>query len=597
MQKVALRLDLPRVTLIGGASAGGDFVHRTVSSWVGWKRTNFRKDSASIYTARLNPATALPLLSPPFELDADEFTLAHVRDEANRVAEAKAILAGTKDTHCSMPGSRQPMVHQARAVGALRALGWRAILADEMGLGKSSVALWAAHDAGARRILIVCPATVKRNWIREAEATLPYERILVDGTPKQRRERWTAARQLLEADRAVVLVLNYDLLRRLAAEHVELLGQFVTRQALILDECHYLKNARAERTRFVLEHLAPQDGGAAVRLALSGTPVRNMVDDLWAQVQCVRPGTWASRSWFISRYLKQRRKTINGRTFFEPIGTQHLDELNRVIQTVLVRRRKDEVLDLPPKVRTRVDIDLDQHTAKIYKAMRDLAVVQLQEIDESATIFSPSARSGLEALLRCEQIASGFLGGIPEDYIEQIAPLLRKAERIPGRPGELIFPNSAKLAWLTESIDTIIGQGGRPVVFSRFNAPMFWLSQQWERAAMLHGGMSSEQRDQVIERFQQNELRVLFCQVRIAEGFNLTNSQDELFFGRDWSPAINAQAEDRCHRIGTKGTVNIQIPVVGKTVEELIDRRLASKDADARQALKTLTVRELLNQL
>jgi SNF2 family DNA or RNA helicase len=70
-----------------------------------------------------------------------------------------------------------------------------------------------------------------------------------------------------------------------------------------------------------------------------------------------------------------------------------------------------------------------------------------------------------------------------------------------------------------------------------------------------------------------------------------------LFYGRDWSPAINAQAEDRCHRIGQKGTVNIQTPIVRGTVEVAIDRKLRAKDADAQQALRSMTVHELMEAL
>jgi SNF2 family DNA or RNA helicase len=104
----------------------------------------------------------------------------------------------------------------------------------------------------------------------------------------------------------------------------------------------------------------------------------------------------------------------------------------------------------------------------------------------------------------------------------------------------------------------------------------------------LIGGITAQAKTEQIDGFRDKAFDVMLCQVKIAEGFNLTRSQDVIFYGRDWSPAINAQAEDRCHRMGQTGTVQYQIPVVTNTIERLIHNRLATKDADAQQALRTL---------
>jgi len=90
---------------------------------------------------------------------------------------------------------------------------------------------------------------------------------------------------------------------------------------------------------------------------------------------------------------------------------------------------------------------------------------------------------------------------------------------------------------------------------------------------------------------------VMLVQVKLAEGFNLQNATDMLFLGRDWAPAKNWQAEGRCHRMGVAGTVNVQIPIMHKTVEVFLDRKLDAKDADAQQAMAKVTPRELLEAL
>jgi SNF2 family DNA or RNA helicase len=103
--------------------------------------------------------------------------------------------------------------------------------------------------------------------------------------------------------------------------------------------------------------------------------------------------------------------------------------------------------------------------------------------------------------------------------------------------------------------------------------------------------------NQVINDFQDGKLKVLLVQVRMAQGFNLTASHDVIFWGRDWSPFVNRQAEARCHRIGTKGTVQIQIPIVRGTIETMIHRKLMAKEADAEQALRFVSIKELKESL
>jgi SNF2 family DNA or RNA helicase len=230
--------------------------------------------------------------------------------------------------------------------------------------------------------------------------------------------------------------------------------------------------------------------------------------------------------------------------------------------------------------------------------MKDFAVLRLSELDGNTNIFSTQARTAVQAALRCEQIAQGFCGGIPDPVMAQLAPtLMKNAEKIPGRPNELMFPQHPKVRWLLENVKTLVDTGHRVVIYSRFLAPMFWLQAQKISPTLLHGQLTAEQKAEVIKAFREGPPTVLGCQVTIAEGFNLTECQDVIFWGRDWSPAINRQAEDRCHRIGTKGTVNIQIPIVQGTIETLIDKKLKAKEANAEQALATVTVAELKEAL
>lgn len=619
-----VRLVEGQIEVLGGAPAGRDELHQIISTWAGWKRRPAAGrlpggGACSCFHARLWPATVAPLLTQTqIKLTWDQpETEAVLRTRIREVEHAKVELDPPASHHAPLlwpdEWARTPMPHQIMAVRALVLMQFRAILADDMGLGKTASSIYAWQQAARPRTLIVCPKTVKRNWQREILSTLRGDPLVftIDGTPTQRANTLSYIRHALENPQEGVraaVIINYDLLHRLHETDLAVLKAWVDGQFLILDESHYVKSRKAERTKVVMQHLAPPTGGAACRLCLSGTPVRNTLEDLWTQVHIVRPGTWSSFAQFDKMHLVRSqmvidtgRKSRSGKPITKTLNpvrrSKNREQLNAIMNTLQVRRRKDEVLDLPPKIFTYPTFELDPPTARIYRAMKERALVELEDLGDETPIFAPHAKSALEATLRLEQIAQGFLGGIPERYLEIVTPHLKGAEKIPDRQGAVMFPNSAKVQWLRETIDTIVGQGGRPVVFSRFNVPMFWLAAQYDGAEMLHGGMSMEQRDDVIARFQRNGIPVLFCQVRIAEGFNLTASQDVVFYGRDWSPAINAQAADRCHRIGQTGTVNVQIPIVEGTFELYLHKKLRAKDADAAQALKTMTIGELRNAL
>lgn len=625
---VLVRLKGSYLEILGGAPKGLDSLHELVATWAGWSRRPAAVSlpgggrHCSLYSARLWPSTIVPLLdsqtlevdweSGPFSLQ--DFLRSRITNDTEK---AKVELDPPPSHHAPLSWddewARQPMPHQVMAIRALECMGFQAILADDMGLGKSATSVYAWQQSAAPRALIICPKTVKRNWQREIWATLKDVAVfMIDGTPKQRADTCSEIQtRLKNSELRQAVIINYDLLHRLPDRERDIIKAWVENQFLICDESHYIKNRSAGRTKFVIEHIAPASGGARARLCLTGTPVRNTLEDLWAQVQVVRPGTWSSFHQFDKMHLirstqaVEYQKTLKSgkvvkrtKTITPVRQSKNRDQLNAVMNTLQVRRKKEDVLDLPPKIFTYPEFELDPPTAKIYRAMRDQALIELADLGDDTPIFHPQAKSALEATMRLEQIAQGFIGGIPEQYLEQITPLIAKsAVKIPGRPGQLVFPNSAKIAWLRETIDSVILQGGRPVVFSRFNTPLFWLRDQWDGCEMLHGGLNMEQRDDVILRFQNKGISVLFCQIKLAEGFNLTASQDVIHYGRDWSPAVNAQATDRCHRIGQTGTVNVQIPIVVKTFESYLHKKLAAKEADAEQALRKITIGELRKAL
>lgn len=599
---VGLSEDRSKFIAYGGAvSPVKDVVYNTVTKWPGWSRKPSIRTTegvpVAVYTGPVGPVSALALMHTTLAIDW--------RENASIAQRWVTLLPEMERTLSSPPSlrqygnpSRKTLQHQAQAIDAIHLLEGRVLLADDMGLGKSATSLWAASYLQCKSILIICPASVKYNWQNEVKLTLGWDSTVIDGNPKKRATIFAE----LKADPPKAIIINYDLLTCLSDEQLEWLSEYVQDQALICDESHYLKSRKALRTRYVRDCFAHPVEGAKVRLLLTGTPIRNTIEDLYSQIDIIRPGTWTSYWDFCKRHVVKQPIKVGPRTIEKTVGVKDMAGLNAVVNTMQIRRKKEDVLNLPPKIHTYPELELEGDMLKVYKAMKDLAVLELSELEGTATIFSPQARNAVVAAMRCEQIAQGFCGGVPEPLVERLTKILsKKAKPIQGRPKEIVFPEHPKMVWMLEALKTLLGTEKRVVVFSRFNAPMFWLHEQFNTqdvsSLVLHGGLETKAKHACIEDFQDGNADILFCQVSMAEGFNLHNAQDCIFLGRDWSPAINAQAEGRLHRIGQKGTVNIQIPIVRNTIEKMVHTRLAQKDADAEQALKTLTVEELIEAL
>ena len=577
-----------------------------ISAWPGWRRTPSGVYVGSPYvTTVMFMDIKLPGLNLHWTPEA-----AAQRDRMLQSARlAKHALEHDPDALQHLEHTaRAPRKHQAQATQAMFHHGHRTLLADDMGLGKTSTALWAAFDSRVRRLFIVCPVGVKFNWAREIHQTLgdDWAVSIIAGTAKQRATLLAEVPALAKQNRHSAVIINYDLLRYLNEQQHTAIEAFAAEQATLCDESQYLKNEKAQRSQLVKQLSAR----SRTMILMSGTPIMDTSNDLYAQIELLRPGTWRSRTDFESRYIVKRTIELPGRAPGSVrkqeiiVGTKNKTELNTIVNTLQIRRMKSEVTDMPPKVFTKPDLELDSHTRRLYNAMKDFARVEMEALigeEGDLNIFHPRARSSVEASMRCEQLAQGFLGGIPDFLIEKIGPLLKHAEKIPGRPRELVFPKSAKMHWLIETIETLLKQGSAPIIGSRFNAPMFWLEphllSKGIRCTFMHGGLTDKQKDQATLDFQEKRIDVLICQVKIACGWNATRSQDVIEYGRDWSPALNNQFQDRAHRMGQMGTVNVQTPVVRDSVEVLVDKKLSAKDADAEQSLRNVSLSELLKSL
>ena len=395
----------------------------------------------------------------------------------------------------------------------------RAFLADEQGLGKTVEALAALEADGAFPAVVVCPASLKLGWEREARKWLPHRTVaVVEG-------RGTVP------PRADITVLNYEIV----AAHAPELGRRKPR-AIVVDESHYCKNPRAKRTQAVrrLAATVPADG---LRLALTGTPVLNHADELIAQLRVIgRLEDFGSGARFSRTFATRDRGVSEERLHW------HLR------RRCFVRRLKSEVLpQLPAKRQVVVPVALDNEREYRLAEKDVIAWLREQPLDLS------ELNAKIAATLRAERLA-------------QLGTLQRLAAR-----GKL----HAALAWIHD----FLASGEALVVFARHVEVQEAVLERFPDALHLLGRDSASARDAAIGDFQEpGGPQLIVCATRVAaQGITLTRASNVAFLELEWTPAMHDQAEDRCHRIGQRDAVTawylLAADTIDETMTELIQRK------------------------
>lgn len=414
----------------------------------------------------------------------------------------------------------------ARLGGTLEPFQWAAVhyalearrvfLADEQGLGKTVEALATLEADEAYPAIVICPASLKLNWEREARRWLPHRAIAV-----------------VEGRSAVpvtgeITILNYEIV----AAHRDELAR-LRPQALVVDESHYCKNPRAKRTQAV-RRLASAVAPDGLRLALTGTPVLNHAEELISQLRVLgRLEDFGSGARF-------------ARQFQGPLTEERLHWHLR--RRCFVRRLKREVLpQLPAKRQVVVPVELDNE--REYRlAERDVIEwLRQQPLDLS------ELNARIAATLRAERLA-------------QLGTLQRLAAR-----GKL----SAALTWIHD----FLASGEPLVVFARHVEVQEAVLARFPDALHLLGRDALADREAAIRAFQAPDGPTLIVgATRVAaQGITLTRASNVAFLELEWTPALHDQAEDRCHRIGQRDAVTAWYLLAANTIDEtmaaLIERK------------------------
>ncbi|WP_263310587.1 DEAD/DEAH box helicase [Brachybacterium atlanticum] len=443
--------------------------------------------------------------------------------------------------------------------------GLGGVLADDMGLGKTvqTLALIAharEQSPSAPPFLVAAPASVLPVWRREAERFAPGLRVRVlEGTSAS---RGGAAEEDFEG--VDLVVTSYAVLR--LDEELFASRRF---QGFVLDEAQFVKNRRS-RT-----HLAAKRMRAGMRLAITGTPMENSLDDLWAILDLVAPGLLGTAIGFRKRFTL-------------PIATgeapQRMEQLRRRIRPFLLRRTKELVAkELPEKHEEVLTVTLSPEHRAVYDS-----VLQRE-------------RKKVLGLIDTDLDRSRFIVFRSLTLLRMLAldPSLVDAEEYADVP-------SSKLEALFDRLEEVIGDGHRVLLFSQFTTYLDRVAGELSARGIdfAHLDGSTRDRDAAVSGFRDGDAPVFLISLK-AGGFGLTLTEADYVFLLDpwWNPAAENQAVDRAHRIGQDRQVMVYRMIAEDTIEEKVlalQRRKAElfdSLTDGGQAFRSAVTAEDLREL
>lgn len=428
------------------------------------------------------------------------------------------------------------------------------LIADEMGLGKTVQALATVRQAQAFPVIVLCPASLKRNWEREAKKWLPNSRIgILSGMPTPLRNT--------KGDRVYdVVIIGFN--SRVLGQWLIKLVEFGA-ATIIIDEAHNCKNESAAQTKLVLQ-LVQYSRNARI-LQLSGTPVVNRVKEFWTLIKILgRAQEMGGHKAFMERYDTTNR--------------ERLEELNTRARThFMIRRLKRDVLpELPPKMYTVVPIEITNHVA-YDKAERDIAGFFAQKHVEdfgfNKMIEEFADAKGLDGNHRAI-----FLKEARKEHFGNWYARAARSERLLRWEALKQLAVAGKMSGVIEWIDNFLEEGNQKlVIFADHTANIEYLAKHYN-AEFIHGGVAVEKRMPIVDRFQTDpKMRILIGNMKaMGEGLTLTAASNCAFIEYGWNPKTHDQASDRLHRIGQHDSVMVwNLAAVRPSGEPTIDYELA----------------------
>ena len=410
--------------------------------------------------------------------------------------------------------NRPPLEHQKEAIQKL-VENKKFILADDMGLGKTTSTIIAALETESKKILIICPATLKINWKREIENYSDRPIFISEG------KQFSTEHDFV--------IINYDIMKNFhdpkkKDESLILMSKF---DLVIIDEAHYIKNAQAQRTKLINDITKSVD-----RLwLLTGTPMTSRPIDYFNLLSLI--DSPVAKNWmaYVIRYCAGFQFKVGPRKIWNVQGASNLEELRDRTAGLTLRRLKENVLDLPDKIITPVYLRLK---SKVYEeVMGDYYNWYEKNPEESKSLTVQFTK-----LTKVRQIIA-----------------------------------DEKISQTIEIAENIIEQDKKVIIFCNFTDSLNKITEHFGKTAVkLDGSMSKHERQFSVDQFQENDkIKVFVGNIKAAGvGITLTSAEAVIFNDLSFLPSDHAQAEDRAYRYGQKNNVLVYYPIFENTIEGII---------------------------
>lgn len=433
----------------------------------------------------------------------------------------------------------------------------RFLLCDDQGLGKTLQIIDLVECLGekVKKALIICGVnSLKYNW-REEVSKHSNEKGYVLGTRyrKNGKEYLGSTKDkindLSNLPDNKYIITNIETLRLGAkkigkykydfpiANKIKELCNDGTIGLIAFDECHRAKDSTSLQGKAMLEISAPH------MIAMSGTPLMNSPIDLYFPIKWLG---YENHSLF---EFKRHYCRLGGYNDAEILGYKNLDELRSLVDQIMLRRLKTEVLDLPDKIEKLEYVEMSSKQSKLYLEIQQNTKTLIHQIRMS--------NNPLSMLLRLRQV-TGWCGIIDESIQE-----------------------SAKMQRMVELVEDIVANNQKAIIFSNWTSitevAVKLLSKY--NPAYITGDVKQEERMNEVDRFQNDErCKVIIGTIgAMGTGLTLTSAQNVIFLDEPWTKALKNQAEDRAHRIGTKGTVSIITLMCKDTIDDRIHDLIEKK--------------------
>ena len=409
---------------------------------------------------------------------------------------------------------RPPLEHQKVAIEELLK-NKKYILADDMGLGKTTSTIIASLEMGAKKILIICPASLKINWQREFQLYSEKTSYVCEG--KNYSE---------ESD---IVIMNYDIIKNFhdSKDRKNSIIMKSNFDLVIIDEAHYIQNVQAQRTKLINDLVRDID-----RLwLLTGTPMTSRPINYFNLLSLV--DSPVAKNWmaYVVRYCSGYQFRVGPRKVWNVMGASNLEELRDRTGATVLRRLKEDVLDLPEKIITPVYLRL---RSKLYEeVMGDYYNWYEKNPEESKNLSIQ--------FTKLTQVRQVIAEEKTQHTIELAENIVEQGKKV------IIFCN------FTKSLETIVNHFGKSAV-------------------RLDGSMNKTQRQDSVDRFQEDDNVKVFVGNIKAAGVGITLTAAEAVIMNDLSflPSDHSQSEDRAYRYGQKNNVLVYYPIFENTIEGII---------------------------